>query len=383
MIYKYIGIIEPEISAFGFVDSIFSDETETNIFIAVVNESNVVEGFREIGLFSSVKIKKVKSNFISKTYDEYIFSFMSLNKEVIFGTKNQIDFKLIGLLGNRHINSQGKLLISNFLNLYENTIDIIKEVNNDLEKLGILNKIDIDFLFSSKMDEHNIDERDLLYRIRQKFDLYDEYNIKLKDGDVLFFNEDSLYFENNEYSAEKLITRLSKSKLQKELNKALIASSFKNTININKLVTQNDEIYKYFLFSNELVFDQCSIEKHLSGLIEENNSLNSIIDVGIEMDNFYENMDNELIDNLKQKFEYILSNQLNTEQSLSKLNTENNSLNSFIAITKKDTETDKVFEILDVKIKTLEFVDKGNLQEDFNSLESSKKSIPSQISCLI
>lgn len=310
MKFKYIGILQQEYISFGFNNSIFVSEEEEKYYTAQVNNFNEITNFILFDVRLSEIFKCSNELKVVTLSDQYIFSFIGPNKELFFGTKKEISPRLFYLLNNSKINNQCKLLVSNFLNLYENTLDLLENVNNEFKLLGFNEPVSKNTIFKNKNKINEVKEHKLLSSFESKIETYEKYDVKLKDGDIIFFDSDKAYFEDECFEANQIILELKDSEFKTKLDKSIISSSDHDTIDIDK-VKDNKETFEYFLYSSEILFKQKNIEKHLSSLVKLNgNYTKSIIDSGFEMDKFYEQK--EYLD--KDSFNFSVSEMTNDEK---------------------------------------------------------------------
>lgn len=278
--YKYIGsATQGKTERCRFLTPVFMREDK--YYIQSIKDDKI-EAFKQIipptrGWLTTPKIELCPSE---STNAIYCFN---LGKDsVIEGPRSEIETQLLPWLKEENLlNVHSRLIIANFLKLYEKQLELITLSNKELHALGISNKINIEMPFQNKKTDH-IPE--VAKAIVAKVEQFKETEQSINGVDVAYIRSNKIYFQNSEIKLDEVLNRTSA--LDETMDKT-IGEIFNKAVEPNNsfvdigAVAKNAAIYDYMLLSTNISIDQNAIES----IMCSRQTNESILDIGLKIDN--------------------------------------------------------------------------------------------------
>jgi hypothetical protein len=279
--YKYIGVIRPAVPGNRFATSVFTDEVTDRYFYQLEKDGKIAS-FTEIKV-NADKLLKANVELSASAGSDFVYSFITANDELYFGSRTTIANGLMKLLANVELNVHTKLVLSSFLKLFGKAVSYMRQSADELAGRGIIVNSDPKSIFeSSVFQSTNIDH--LAPAMVEEYWRCKGINDGIEPDDILFITEDRAYFKSMFFQIDKVInTRaLQYKEYEKLISRSIAKCTKEKWVGIEDLVNKSEEVYSFILHSKSLVLDQRQIERYLTQ--DEPSDEGSILDVSLNFD---------------------------------------------------------------------------------------------------
>lgn len=265
--YKYWGALNfRNTKRSRFLTPLFHAEGQF-YYQEIVNDK--VKSFIEVAEPAAEFITKPKIDAQLSIESDALFCFNINESDTIEGTRNDIEDKLFKLLSSAsNLNVHSKLLIANFLNLYQAQIELINEANKDLEQFGIANQISLETPFKNKRPEliENAASQ-IVNKLKKVHQIKGDYKV----DDIAYVKDQRVYFQAYSTDIENVLNKNSATdKFLDSVIGQLANKYFETNESINDLIkNERQSVYDFLLCSKTFQIENTEWDKIYSGIKEE------------------------------------------------------------------------------------------------------------------
>jgi hypothetical protein len=268
-IYKYLGSLHHgNRTRIRFLTPVF--EKEGKYYVQKLIDDVIID-FTEISEPDITLLIEPSNEFFCEIGNRGYYSFNLDEKDEIEGTYSEIEPKLLDLLNPEYakhkINEPAKLVIANFLNLYQIQIELIELVNIELKKYGASNQISIETPFNHKKKiyftklAHSIFE--YVKGVRLK-------NVKFRVCDAAYIQGNKVYFQRFESEIGNVLNR--ETALNSDLDFIIceLANVCFDLESLSELISSGeDRVFEYLLLTSNFRPKNGMLEGIYLGIIGE------------------------------------------------------------------------------------------------------------------
>jgi hypothetical protein len=279
--FWFLGSIYTNSKAAKFTVTIYSNlpavsrSKKRKYFRHVLSEDRILD-FEEVNVNAKIKyyteIQPVKKG------DPAIFCYTN-KKELLCGTRPEIEQKIIPLLTSRHVDLHSKLSISSFLKFHGRTYDLISTYEKSM-KNELYFKISEEDFIHTQNEDNNVNPTKILSKLFKRQDMLTKHSKQLSLSDLALLQNTLVYFDKFCVSIETLLNDQN-TKHKKKLDKLIEGAIQSERVELGTSFKESKVLLAYVVRST-IYIDQKKIDSLLSQ--KSNHLEKSVIEVGAKVD---------------------------------------------------------------------------------------------------